>query len=157
MKLIKIKDDRYTFGLGRSEKAMLFDLLKLYPSGHPRGARLSRSAESNKPNEAQQLLEDSLAAKKRQNQRKLSALMEENSRFILHESSFNVSLKREEMEWLLQVLNDIRVGCWVALGSPNLESAQNLKLTSENAKSAWAMELAGYFEMALLNALASGH
>ena len=156
MKLIELKDDRYTFGLGRSEKTMLFDLLKLYPSAHPRSAKLSRSAEPNKLTEAQQLLEDSVAAKKRQNQRKLAALMEENSRFILHESSFNVSLKREEMEWLLQVLNDIRVGCWVALGSPNLENAQNLPLTAENGKSAWAMELAGYFEMALLHALESG-
>jgi len=155
VKLIEIKDERYIFGLGHNEKTMLFDLLNLYPSARPRNPKLSRSADS-KLSEAQQLLEESLAAKKRQNQKQLAALMGENSRFIQHEESFNVSLRREEIEWLLQVLNDIRVGSWVALGSPNLEGAQDLRLTAENAKSAWAMELSGYFEMALLHALDSG-
>jgi len=57
-----------------------------------------------------------------------------------------------EIEWLLQILNDVRVGSWLSLGSPDEE----LELSLLNAKTAphfWTMQLAGEFEMRLLKAL----
>ncbi len=80
--------------------------------------------------------------------------MERNSRFIEHENGFTISLNREEIEWLLQVLNEVRVGLWIALGSPS-DPPQSLSLTPDKGKLAWMMDIAGYFEMGLLRALNS--
>ena len=62
----------------------------------------------------------------------------------------NGALSGSELEWLLQVLNDIRVGSWIILGSPEqwFEAA-----TPQTAPHLWAMELAGAFEMAFLPAV----
>jgi hypothetical protein len=56
------------------------------------------------------------------------------------------------MEWLLQVFNDIRVGSWVLLGSPedNIEAAL---VDADSARIFWDMEMAGNFQMQLLAAL----
>jgi hypothetical protein len=61
-----------------------------------------------------------------------------------------MTLSAADVEWLLQVFNDVRVGSWVHLGLPEERIA---KLTLENAPHLWAMEMAGYFESQLLKAL----
>jgi len=57
------------------------------------------------------------------------------------------------LEWLLQVLNDIKVGSWVQLGCPELEKAAPVNLTRPNARSLQAMHLSGEFQAALLEAV----
>jgi len=51
---------------------------------------------------------------------------------------------------LLQVLNDVRIGSWIELGSPErpLEA-----LGAKTAPAVWAMEMAGAFQMSLLELL----
>ena len=56
------------------------------------------------------------------------------------------------MEWLLQVINDVRVGCWVKLGRPELEPVRRKKLTADEARTMSALELSGFFQMVLLGA-----
>jgi hypothetical protein len=51
------------------------------------------------------------------------------------------------------VLNDIRVGNWVILGSPEHKPAE---LTAAKTPHFLAMELAGYFQIPLLQALMGG-
>jgi hypothetical protein len=51
------------------------------------------------------------------------------------------------------VLNDVRVGSWVLLGSPE-EMA--VDLTETNAHLFRAMEMAGYFQAQFLQALGGG-
>jgi hypothetical protein len=64
----------------------------------------------------------------------------------------NVLLKLElaEMEWLLQVLNDIRVGSWLALGAPDED--QPPQLTAESFRQVVALEACGAFQSLLLMA-----
>jgi hypothetical protein len=50
----------------------------------------------------------------------------------------------------MQVLNDVRVGSWVILGSPDKKPAE---LNATTAPHFLAMEMAGYFQMQLLEAL----
>ena len=57
---------------------------------------------------------------------------------------------RAEVEWLFQVLNDVRVGSWVRLGSPE---GKPREVTIATAPHFVAMEMAGYFEAELLEAL----
>jgi len=56
------------------------------------------------------------------------------------------------MEWMLQLLNDVRVGCWVKLGRPELEGVPKRHLTGQAARDMTALELSGYFQMVLLEA-----
>jgi len=63
------------------------------------------------------------------------------------------TLSRTQAEWLLEVLNDVRVGCWVRLGRPDQESVRALKLSAANVADFGAMELAGYWQSLLLEAL----
>ena len=60
---------------------------------------------------------------------------------------------RDEMEWMLQVLNDVRVGSWLALGSPNLTKTQEIPVTPDTLIHRWAMDIAGGFEMIFIAAV----
>ena len=60
-------------------------------------------------------------------------------------------LKGAELEWLLQVLNDVRVGSWLKLGQP--DENQSPDVTPENFQFVLAMEVCGAFQSALLAAL----
>lgn len=153
MKYIEGDGESYVFELAGKEKEILLDLLTLFPSAHPRKARLTRSPHKSETNEAQKLLEESLVAKKRENHKLLVSLLGQKERFTETGDGFRVALKRGEMEWLLQALNDIRVGAWMSLGSPDLERPREIELTPQNSSWAWAMDLAGFFEMGLLQGL----
>ena len=79
-------------------------------------------------------------------------MLKEAGRFTEDELGFTFALKPGELEWLLQVLNDIRVGSWVRLGEPAENSISSLEPTEENVQLAWALEIAGLFEHTLLAA-----
>ena len=80
----------------------------------------------------------------------MQALLADPRRFGHTETGARLSLSPAEVEWLLQVLNDIRVGSWVILGSPEEKPAE---LNATTAPHFLAMEMAGYFQMQLLEAL----
>ena len=54
------------------------------------------------------------------------------SRFTWRKTGCRLSLSQADLEWLLQILNDIRVGSWVILGSPEEKLEVNL-LNERNA------------------------
>jgi hypothetical protein len=59
-----------------------------------------------------------------------------------------LTLTSESREILLQILNDIRLGCWHALGEPDdLETFGGSQFPPGHRT---LMDLAGYFEMNLL-------
>ena len=117
------------------------------PSAHHVLSKSGRlpDAEAN-----QQLLDEALAEQRAENKKQLQALLADPRRFEHTETGARLSLSPAEAEWLLQVLNDIRVGSWVILGSPEEKPAE---LTAANAPHFLAMEMAGYFQMQLLEAL----
>jgi hypothetical protein len=63
-----------------------------------------------------------------------------------------LNLSGEQLEWLLQVLNDIRVGSWVQLGSPDTDTVRRGGLTPEEARAVAAMDMSAYFQSGLLEA-----
>lgn len=148
MKLIGTENDQLLVQFGRREKELLQTLLQLYPRVPPSHHKLSKSA---RPDPAsQQLLDDALAEHRAENHKQLSRLLTDPRRWTEHHSGWRLSLASREVEWLLQVLNDIRVGSWVLLGSPE----EHLEVLDETtAPHVWAMEIAGAFQMALLHLL----
>jgi hypothetical protein len=150
VKLLSHNDKQFVFHLGRREKDLLVQLFKLYPvmpGGHQ---KLSRKAQAEPSN--QQLLEEALAENRVERQKQLAAFILEPQRWTEHHQGWHFVLNANEIEPLLQVLNDIRVGSWVLLGSPEKLIE---KIDEKTAPFLWAMEIAGSFQIALLHILES--
>jgi hypothetical protein len=152
VKLLRADKDKFVFHLGKREKRLLFEILRRYPVIPAAYPRISKGTAAAARRADQALLEEALAAQRQENQKQVLALLSEPGRFRETESGFRFSLSAPQMEWLLQVLNDIRVGSWINLGSPDTEPGDKIPLTEEAAPHLWVMEAAGFFEMSLLNA-----
>lgn len=150
MKLLRVENDRYVFHLNKQEKFLLTVILRLYPVLPPAHQSLSKNAAVEKAN--QRLLDEALAEQRNENKKLVEALLADKTRFQVSEDSARMILSAGDVEWLLQVLNDVRVGNWVLLGSPENELPQ-LDPKDPKAPRAGAMELAAYFQMALLAAI----
>ena len=150
MKLVKATKARLVFELGQREKRSLPQILKLYPcmpSGHH---MLSKSGRLPDRVANQQLLDEALAEQRAENKKQVQALLADPRRFEHTETGVRLSLSPADVEWLMQVLNDIRVGSWVILGSPDKKPVE---LNAATVPHFLAMEMAGYFQMQLLEAL----
>ena len=150
MKLISSRAGQLVFELGKREKGLLFELLRLYPCLPPAHQQLTKS--SGLPDQAasQRLLEEALTEHRAENKQQVQKLLSDPARLRETARDWRLSLSPAELEWLLQVLNDIRVGSWVLLGSPE----ESLNIVNEHtAPHIWAMEISGSFQMAFLEAL----
>ena len=134
--------------LSKGEWGLLSDILKLYPCistrQHPRAAGKSDSSQS--------LLEESLSEQRVENKQRLHAFLADRRRFESTDKGWHFSVSIAELEWLLQILNDVRVGSWILLGSPDEKLGLEV-LDETTAPHFWAMEMAGHFEMQILFAL----
>jgi hypothetical protein len=81
------------------------------------------------------------------------ALLNEDKRFIECESGYRAVFTRGEIEWLLQVLNDVRLGNWIALGSPDEHPEIKKGMSSQTMSRIVTMDMAGFFEMGFLSAI----
>jgi len=150
MKLVKATKSRLVFELGQREKRSLPHILKQYPCVPSAHHVLSKSGRVPDRAASQQLLDEALAEQREENRKQVRALLADPRRFEPTETGARLSLSPAEAEWLMQVLNDIRVGSWVILGSPDRKPVE---LSAANAPHFLAMEMAGYFQMQLLEAL----
>jgi hypothetical protein len=150
--LLERDNDQFTFHLSRREKPLLLALLDRYPLIPARYQPLSRSAAQAESQTDQRLLDEALTEHRIENQSRLKSLLESERHFQQCDTGWRLVLSGSEMEWLLQVLNDVRVGSWVRMGSPE-KNLWEFDLDESNAPHAWAMEIAGFFESALLEAL----
>jgi hypothetical protein len=146
--LIKAHKGQFSFQLNDKEKRSLLKVLELYPLVPSSYQKLSRSPA--RP-EDQQLLDEALATQRRQNQRELLALIQAKNRFQANAAGFRLTLKQSHLDWLLQVLNDIRVGSWLQLGSPGDLAETFGRLNEKTAPFLWSMEVAGHFQMSLIH------
>lgn len=152
MKLFQANENGYGFEFNLREKQLLFKVLSLYPLVPPSHHHLTRKSASA-GDEQQKLLDESLASHRVESRQRVQALINNPKNFPAFGSGFRWFAARAEMEWMLQVLNEVRVGSWLALGSPNLQQPKHAVPTAENEAHYWAMDLAGTFEMIFISAL----
>ena len=153
MNFVNFDGERFVFQLNRREKHLLFHTLRLYPlipSAHHRITQSGGNVE-NVPD--QKLLEEALAEQRKENKRQLETMLKDPARFKEVHGGYEFFLSKPQVEWLLQVLNDIRIGSWLALGSPDEKKGKAAALTKQNSQFVWFMEFSGYFEMLLLGVL----
>jgi hypothetical protein len=140
------------FQISKQEVEWLLGVLKFYPQLDSDYHHITQGAAQEIKAE-QQLLEEAMAQRRSEHKRKLEKFFATPGRFRLEAmDQYRFTLTAEQMEWLLQILNDVRVGCWVKLGRPELEPAPPEKLTAEEARTLSALEMSGFFQMVLLGA-----
>lgn len=153
MKFTRWDGQHLVFEISAREKRLLFELLRLYPLIPPAHHALSRTADPEELGADAKLLEDALNEQRSENRRQLEAMLQEKNRFQQIKDGFRLSLTAPQVEWLLQVLNDIRVGSWLILGEPDERQGRFVDLTEDNAKYLWAMDLSALLQMTLIDAL----
>jgi len=153
VKLIQRSGENFVFHIGKREKRLRIDVLRLYPLIPVAHHRVSKTADPRQTAEHQKLLEDALAERKQENKRQLTAMLNEDQRFRETDGGYRFTLSAPQMDWLLQVLNDIRVGGWLLLGEPDEKKGKSIQVNAQNLQHYAAMEFCGLFQMTLLDAL----
>lgn len=149
MKLQKSTGEELIFRLARRERLLLEQLIILFPR-MPKGySKVTRQGQIPAPDEMQQLLHESLAEQRAHGRVFAQGIM---ARLEASGADSLLRLKRTEAESFLQVLNDIRVGSWIILGSPDA-ALDPSAVNEQNLPDFWAMEMAGYFQAHLLEGL----
>jgi hypothetical protein len=147
VKLLSKNKNRFEFQLAPREKDLLLELLQLYPQIPAEYQRLSK-ADAEEAN--QRLLNEALKESRSENKKKLLVMFADSNRLSRLDEHWLLKLTEPELDWLLQILNDVRVGSWIQLGSPE---APIEALAGKNAPHFWALELAGYFQGNFLEVL----
>jgi hypothetical protein len=142
----------YLFQISKREVEWLLGILKFYPQLDS-GYHQITQGDADEIKAEQELLEEAMAQRRCDHLGKLQKFFSTPGRFRLEAPDlFRFTLTAEQMEWLLQVLNDVRVGSWVKLGRPDLEPLPRKKLTADEARAMSALEMSGFFQMVLLGA-----
>lgn len=153
MKLLRQSGDGFEMEFAREEKGLLFHLLGMYPlvpAGHHKltGTKRIRNQKEN-----QELLDETIQSQRKANQEEIILLVSKPGRFTDLGETSRAVFQRDELEWLLQVLNDVRVGCWIMLGSPAAPDEATLHNDKKAFPNLVMMEIAGGFQMFFLSAI----
>jgi hypothetical protein len=134
-----------------TEKRLLEALSETYPLHHPEAQPLSRES-TDLPEGAEAWLHAARADEVNQRRAWLKNLLRPEN-FIASESGWQQEMSHDDAEILLQVLNNIRVGAWAKLGSPEALPGLAQLLSTGMDSNAWLILLAGELQMGLLSAL----
>ena len=155
MKRFRADDKAIVFQLSTRERDILIQLLQTYPVLPPAHQPVSKKLKDPQVTEYQGLLDEALAEQRAANKRQLHAWLAAPGRFQKTKADCRFTLERADSEWLLQVLNDVRVGHWLRLGSPEPGELRPQHLDAKLLPAWLAMEMSGYFQMSILEGLES--
>ena len=149
MKLIKLSPTDAQYFLTRTELQVLGSVLQKFPFTNDFPARISRHGTDPHAAEREKLLKQSLAEHRRELAQSARGLLAPEKLKPWNKGHL-LTLSPGDRETLLQILNDIRVGCWHALGEP--EELESKTPAMSDQEFAWRnlMHLSGYFESYLV-------
>lgn len=149
------RDERVVFYLQPAETERFQALLARYPCIPPGHHRFSRTAAGEAAAENQALLDEALDAQRKELRVHLATFLADPERCQQLKRTWRMILSPGDADWLLRVLNDIHVGSWIRLGSPDFQAGVRVKVNDETIPHLWAMGLSGDFESALIRVLSS--
>jgi hypothetical protein len=148
MKLVKQTKDGWQFQLDPAANC-LWSLLNQFPITANATVKISRADNDPQTIDREKLLNESLADHREVLKKKAKSLVGAGQ-FKVRGKSWLLCVNSEEREFLFQILNDIRVGSWRALGEPDKLEPQTPNPTEKEQVFHNIMNLAGYFEHKLL-------
>ena len=149
MKLVKRSAGTWQYGLNPNEFGLLSHLLKKFPFTESVSAKISKTGKDSKSVEREKLLNESMAEHRKELKRQAVNLITDN-KLKKHNKRHWLTLTAEDREVMLQILNDIRVGCWHSLGKPESSELQKLDGSAQELRHHSLMNLAGHFEQRLI-------
>jgi hypothetical protein len=146
MKLVAETENTWKYELVSNEADVLVQLLRRFPLAELKPVKISKRDQDSKVVERETLLNESLAAHRKDLKRLAEGLA---SKLTRTGDVYSLTLNPEEREMLMQIFNDIRIGAWQSLGEPeNLEMPVSAEFTEQVN---WSlMNLVGYFEAGLI-------
>jgi hypothetical protein len=152
VRLLRVNGEHFVFHIGSREKRLLFQVLDLYPLLNSDYHQISQSGSGPKLEASQELLREAMSEQRAKHRKQLDLILKDERWLKQDENGYRFNLSPHQVDWLLQVLNDIRVGAWHRLGCPE-EYRRTADLTPETARYLAAMEFSAYFQSILLSAL----
>jgi hypothetical protein len=152
MRRVKITSRAWAFALTERERDFLHAVLRAYPAVPRDHHTLSRESASRLNPEDEELLLEALTEHRDGHKAKLRRWLKGGARFKQVKDEWQFSLARTDFDWMLQVLNDVRVGYWIQLGSPD-DVHNPIELLQKDPTAFFHMEAAGMFQMQLLHAV----
>jgi hypothetical protein len=149
MKLLKHNGTEWKYRLEPKEGMLLRALVREFPQTAAAPVRITRTVADAKSAERERLLNESLANHRRELKQRAVKLLAANLK--PGKDGWRLSLSREEREILLQLINDIRVESWHALGEPENIDALPSPPSEADLRQHHLMHLAGYFEWKLFD------
>ena len=149
MKLVKQSGGNWRYALRQNEFDLLCHLLNKFPFTEIVPAKISKTDADPKSFEREKLLNESMTEHRKELKRRAVNLTTGN-KLKKVEKRYLLTLTAEDREIMLQILNDIRVGCWHALGEPESLELQKLDNSPQKLRCQNLMNLAGYFEHHLI-------
>jgi hypothetical protein len=153
VKLVNVDDQAVIFQLSTRERDVMIQILQSYPVVLPAHQPVSKELNDPQVTEYQRLLDEALVEQRTTNKLHLQTWLATPERFKKTKAGYRFTLERADFEWLLQVLNDIRVGHWLLLGSPRDTGIIPPDVAPSLMPRWMAMHLSGYFQMIILEAL----
>ena len=149
MKLLQQNTAGCHYELDQREGILLRNLIEEFPLSTARVPIISRSGTDSKSMERERLLNESLAEHRRELKRQAGKLL--TTRLQAGKDGWRLSLNLDEREVLLQLLNDIRVESWHALGEPENLDTFPPQASEADQRHYQLMHLAGYFEWKMVS------
>jgi hypothetical protein len=150
MKFLRQAGDRWEYQMNLQEAMCLRALIKQFPLTPATPVKISRTESGGKVVEREQLLNESLAEHRSELKRKAWKFLT-TGHLKAGEHGWRLRINPEERETLLQLLNDIRVESWRALGEPEKLDSEPSPPAKTGLNFHTLMQLAGFFEFELLN------
>jgi hypothetical protein len=154
MKARRLDDGGLSVLLDQREWRIFSALLAQYASGLDRPPPPSHSSEDPVIEESNTWLREMQATHRQNLVRRAATWLEAGSTPSQEDASQKMlRLSGHDVEWMLQVFNDLRVSHWMLLGCPNEADLKDKKWTEAQLPSVWSMGLCGMFQSVLLQAL----
>ena len=155
MKCIRKGEGRFDMALEEGEWLALKDLVTQYPKT-PSDHHSLTSEDNPDPDlkDSDEWLKENGAVHQGERHRQIKAWIKTIHPFKQEGvTTYTIEFEPEKADWLIEILNDIRVGCWLSLGCPSPEDLTGADWKKEDWPTLWSMELSGMYQSVLLKCL----
>lgn len=150
MKRLELRGELLSFQITLRERFLLLQALHRYPMLPGSHHRISH-VQTPELAEAQKLLDEAIAEQHLTVKTRISELFTDGKCLKPTPHGCILTLTQAQRELLLQCLNDIRVGCWIEIGSPEEDQRKAISRTERNVKHLMLMDLCAYFQYGLIH------
>lgn len=156
MNFLRRDGENFVFELGAPQRRLLRCVVALFPLVPRTHQPISRTSPREALRDSQAVLDEAMAALRQGHRRKLDVWLGPEGALADTDETRELTLTPADVEWLLQILNDVRVGSWLKLGCPETDEQIAFAVNQETLAHLAALQACLRFQVALLEARTEG-